>query len=1224
MRYKHLLQRNAVPRTPVVDTSVTQRIAGTQYTEKMKARYRQYAQYEAIPNTPAIAPTTTQQVNVMHYAALLTANTARDNSGSSREEIDSYTEDSLRAFKIDGQEVRLFAPFRDDLSARQTVTRGQVRTLSIFGIVWLLGLLGFGVNMLTATIAIIIVLYLAILLANFWLSTRTLNQSPEEQIDDAIVHALADVDWPCYTILCPLYRETEVLTQFVQAMNRLDYPIDKLQILLLTEEDDSATRDAIRAMYLPPHFCIITVPDGQPRTKPRACNFGLLQAIGDYVVIYDAEDIPDPLQLKKAVLTFASHDADLACVQAKLNYYNPNQNLLTRWFTVEYSLWFDMTLPGMQDAHLPIPLGGTSNHFRTSTLRELGAWDAFNVTEDCDLGLRMAHFHLRTAILDSTTYEEANSRVKNWLRQRSRWIKGYMQTYLVHMRHPLRYLSSGRLREFLSLQLVVGGKTIVLLINPLMWLLLAIYIIFHPVALYHTLFPAPVLYMGTLCFIFGNFFYAYSHLIGCLKRGQYGLIKWALSVPFYWLMISMAAFIALFQLVFKPHYWEKTQHGLHLSTSPSFLGIASGQRNSVLPTASVAASSSSTVSTPLDETQKLIPLRPASLSSSHNKAFVADSLSADRPKVTYESSVDTLNNTPAVRIFDSLPSTPAVRIFDSLPSTPSPDLSVVKRPSLSQLKHQIRRYWPKDSWLIATFVIACIASITSCWYFFQHHEILLYGDSMSHLRIARRIVDNTVPGLAQLGGVWLPFPHLLMLPFIWNYYLWRTGLAGSFAGMLSYLVAVVYLFLAARRLTHNSRASFVGTLLFILNLNILYLQATPLSEIVCVATTVMTCYYFLAWTQDNQPKHLVGMAASSFLVTLSRYDGWGLFLTLLVLIVIVGWIKRQRWVQIEGNLLIFGTLGSLGIALWFLWCAVIFGDPFYFHDYLFSSVANAAFYTYHNLWQSILSYMLTSILTIGPILFVLGCIGVVVFVFRLRRTPNLFGALAFLTPFAFYILIFYTGQDTIYLPGLGPANTPHYFWNVRFGVQTVAPAALFLSILAMHWSNTRRARFWTVVSQLILVLVIGMQTLLTAHTGIISLQDGLYGASCEPTEQITIYLAQHYTSGQKILEDVNAFPINEADIGMPLKDAIYEGSGEQWQKALKNPASVVDWIIVPPGLQSDLIVSHINLKSRKFLSQFTLVVQQPDGRSLFQRNGLSPLPTRPIPSYLLTEHQLCG
>src|SRR5581483_618001 len=260
---------------------------------------------------------------------------------------------------------RPFSPFRQTLSAYKTLTRGQAVVLGAIMLSGVLGLLFYGMNLVIVIMALITFLYLSSLLLDFAIAMRAINQTTEEQISDAVVHALADTDWPRYTILCPLYREAEVVPQFVQAMQKLDYPADRLQILFLTEEDDAETRTAIAALNLPQHFSIVTVPDGQPRTKPRACNFGLLQATGDYVVIYDAEDIPDPLQLKKAVLTFANHGSDLACVQAKLNYYNTKQNLLTRWFTVEYSLWFDLMLPGMQQTKLPLPLGGTSNHFRT-------------------------------------------------------------------------------------------------------------------------------------------------------------------------------------------------------------------------------------------------------------------------------------------------------------------------------------------------------------------------------------------------------------------------------------------------------------------------------------------------------------------------------------------------------------------------------------------------------------------------------------------------------------------------------------------------------------------------------------------------------------------------------------------------------------------------------------------------------------------------------------------
>src|SRR2546423_188937 len=473
-----------------------------------------------IYNTPAISihdvhpahadPHSREQVK--YYANWLAKQAKHDVLNDDTKEINDYIQEATKVVKVGEKEVATFAPFRPKLSALQTFTRRQVVTLCVMGLLWMIGVLVFRLEMLTIVIGVITVMYTFNLILNLGMAARTFRNSPEEHIDDAIVHTLKNANWPMYTILCPLYREAQVVPQFVQAMQSLDYPPEKLQILFLTEANDAETRNTIRSLSLPPHFQILVVPDGKPRTKPRACNYGLLHARGRYVVIYDAEDIPDPLQLKKAVLTFANQGPEIACVQAKLNFYNTGQNLLTRWFTAEYSLWFDLTLPGLQRLGVPLPLGGTSNHFRADMLRLMGAWDAFNVTEDCDLGLRMAYYGFKTAMLNSTTYEEANSRLKNWVRQRSRWIKGYMQTYLVYMRKPQVYLRRGRLGEFLSLQLFVGGKTLVLLVNPFMWMLIVVYVLLHPIALYHTLFPAPVLYMSAACLIFGNFFYTYTHL----------------------------------------------------------------------------------------------------------------------------------------------------------------------------------------------------------------------------------------------------------------------------------------------------------------------------------------------------------------------------------------------------------------------------------------------------------------------------------------------------------------------------------------------------------------------------------------------------------------------------------------------------------------------------------------------------------------------------------------
>lgn len=412
----------------------------------------------------------------------------------------------------------------------------------------------------------LIVLYFSDLLFTIFLTYRSFSKSPEIHIPKQDIARISKETLPLYTIFCPLYKEAEVMPQFLKAMNELDYPADKLQILLLLEEDDTETIEKIRSQRLPAHFEIVIVPHSAPKTKPKAMNYGLAHATGEYVVIYDAEDIPEPDQLKKAVLAFSRTPKDTVCVQAKLNFYNAKQNLLTRLFAAEYSLWFDLVLPGLQSVHAPIPLGGTSNHFRARDLRLLGGWDAFNVTEDCDLGMRLVKQGYRTAIMDSTTYEEANASLGNWFRQRSRWIKGYMQTYLVHMRKPRAFWQPQRSHHLPLFQLIVGGKVLSIFVNPVMWALTASYFLFRAQTgdFIESLFPPAIFYLGVVSFIFGNFLYMYSYMMGAAKRRTDWLIKYGLLVPFYWIGMSIAMWRALYELLFKPHYWAKTTHGLHL------------------------------------------------------------------------------------------------------------------------------------------------------------------------------------------------------------------------------------------------------------------------------------------------------------------------------------------------------------------------------------------------------------------------------------------------------------------------------------------------------------------------------------------------------------------------------------------------------------------------------------------------------------------------------------
>lgn len=416
----------------------------------------------------------------------------------------------------------------------------------------------------TLIIAALTLIYFSDLLFNLFLICRSFVNNVEYKFREEELEY--KYKWPKYTVLCPLYHEKQVLGQFVSAMKSLDYPKSKLQILLILEESDKETINCARKLKLPPCFQILKVPESNPRTKPKALNYGLLKATGEYVTIYDAEDIPEPKQLKKAVIAFRKHTSKLGCVQAKLNFYNPYQNILTRIFTAEYALWFDLILSGLQSINAPIPLGGTSNHFRLKTIRELSGWDAFNVTEDCDLGMRLAKAGYQTSLIDSITLEEANSSAGNWINQRTRWIKGYIQTYLVHIRNLYSFTANGnRLHPFVF-HLIVGGKVISTFINPLMWIMTFIYFAFRARfgTFIESFFPAPVLYLSLFSLVFGNFLYLYYYMIGCARRGQMELVKYAYLVPFYWLGMSLSAWNAVYQILVRPYHWAKTVHGLHL------------------------------------------------------------------------------------------------------------------------------------------------------------------------------------------------------------------------------------------------------------------------------------------------------------------------------------------------------------------------------------------------------------------------------------------------------------------------------------------------------------------------------------------------------------------------------------------------------------------------------------------------------------------------------------
>lgn len=454
---------------------------------------------------------------------------------------------------------------RPEVSAHRVFTGAQkalavaaALAVVVCGVIWPMATL-------VALVALCSLVYLVVSGYKFRLTLRALGTHLETDVTPEEIAALDERTLPIYTILVPLYKEAGIVARLVRDINALDYPRTRLDVKLLCEEDDEETIARIRELALPPHFSMVVVPDSQPKTKPKACNYGLQLATGTYCVIFDAEDRPDPDQLKKALVAFERVPANVVCVQAKLNHFNQDQNLLTAWFANEYSMHFELVLPAMGAAESPIPLGGTSNHFVTAALVELGAWDPFNVTEDADLGIRLHRAGYRTAMIDSTTLEEANSQLPNWVRQRSRWNKGYFQTWLVHMRNPLALLSQTGLRGFLSFNLTMGSA-FVLLMNPIFWGLTTLYVLTQA-GFIEQLFPGVVFYAASALLFIGNFVFVYLNVAGSLQRGEFSITRTALLSPLYWGLMSWAAWKGFIQLFTNPFYWEKTEHGLDGSAS---------------------------------------------------------------------------------------------------------------------------------------------------------------------------------------------------------------------------------------------------------------------------------------------------------------------------------------------------------------------------------------------------------------------------------------------------------------------------------------------------------------------------------------------------------------------------------------------------------------------------------------------------------------------------------
>lgn len=373
---------------------------------------------------------------------------------------------------------------------------------------------------------------------------------------------------PIYSVLVALYQEANQVDELVNSLLQLDWPRELLEIKLICEAEDEPTIAACRACIqrvATNSAALVIVPDAQPRTKPKALNYALPLCRGEFVVVYDAEDRPDKNQLKEAFHRFRQGPSDLACLQAPLVIHNHGESLWSALFAAEYSAHFDGLLPALESLRLPFPLGGTSNHFRRTVLTSIGAWDPYNVTEDADLGIRLARSGCRTGTLTCPTYEEAPIRFKIWLGQRTRWFKGWFQTWLVHMRHPARLTRELGLRGSLAFHILITGVLISLILHPFLY--------------YHILVDGFLLASGqtsiwratvlgidatTLLLTYISVIVLAAKTLPLRNLGMLSYKLWLM--PAYWIVMSLAAWCALWELCRRPHHWQKTPHrslGIH-------------------------------------------------------------------------------------------------------------------------------------------------------------------------------------------------------------------------------------------------------------------------------------------------------------------------------------------------------------------------------------------------------------------------------------------------------------------------------------------------------------------------------------------------------------------------------------------------------------------------------------------------------------------------------------
>ncbi|MBI4009562.1 glycosyltransferase family 39 protein [Candidatus Roizmanbacteria bacterium] len=480
--------------------------------------------------------------------------------------------------------------------------------------------------------------------------------------------------------------------------------------------------------------------------------------------------------------------------------------------------------------------------------------------------------------------------------------------------------------------------------------------------------------------------------------------------------------------------------------------------------------------------------------------------------------------------------------------------------------------------------MALVLSLGSTAYFYSQDFIIAYGDAESHLNIAKRVIHGLTPGFAQLGGIWLPLPHILMIPFVYFDFLWRSGLAGSIVSGVAFLLSSIYIYKLVILLTNNKYAAFLTFLVFALNPNILYLQSTPMTELPLTTFFILSSYFFIKYIKNNNSiSSLLLSSFFGFCAVLTRYDGWFLVLTEALSILLLYFRRKENWKRIEGKVILFSTLAFFGIFLWMMWDFLILGDPFYFTNSQFSSrtqqqnwLARGELPAYRNLPLAFVYYLVTSMSNSGVIVFLVAIVGFYQFLINKKDLHRLFVLLILIVPFIFNVFALFAGQSVIFIPHLTPVGFEWRLFNVRYGAMMIPVVSLFFG-----YTFYKAAKVST-KTVIIFLFLLQFGLYIIGYSKIITLADGTEGLSRARRPDAEYWIKKNYDNGLVLVDDY-ARTLSIIRSGIPMQNIIYIGNKPYWEESLVAPERYARWIIMQ---KDDDVWKHIydkpNVRDRLF------------------------------------------